>query len=369
MQSARFALTALIALSAPAMALPPKGSVLLNEVVIDSRGSSRSDQEFIEIYAPPGTPLGGLSVITVVAVPVAEQNFAPGTTVRRFDLPPEARTNQRGFYLLANKFTEAGYGVKADLLFDEESRLTNEPQTIALIPTQRAPEKGQLASDTVGDEDVYDAVALRDATNENESIFYFGAPMIGPDQTYLAAGAARVRDGVDTNDISDWILADIDNPPDTYNTPGAPNKQGGEAVVADASNVTPAPSTPAPTPGARPAANASATHQWRYYSPVGLEEAVDQEGTALVYVRSAKFEGCRRFEQTYLLHKDARPLLAGRPTFYLDVSQPGHGRYASMLGVYRVPTLVFRRKGQEPRYLAITDSTPPQEIVAFLKLR
>lgn len=354
-------------------AIPPQGSVVINEVVIDSRGSNLSDQEFIELWAPPGTSLAGLSVITVVAIPVPEQQYEAGTVVRRFDLPSEARTGTSGMYLLANQYAESGYSLKADMPFGADRRLTNEPQTIALLPTELAPEPGQTVSGVLRDSDVFDAVALRDYENRDNSRFFFGAPIIGPDQTFLAAGAVRVRDGVDTDDMSDWVLADIANPPTTYNTPGAPNKQGAQAVVSDASNVTPAPSS---TPPEAPvqvhhaaAVSQASAPKWRYYNPVGVEQAVEEEGSALVYVRSARFVGCKRFEQLYLLHKDAAPLLAGRPTFYLDVNQPGHGRFASMLGVYRVPTMVFRKKGMEPRYLAITESTPPAEIVAFLRMR
>ena len=344
------------------LAVPPKGTVVINEVVIDSRGSSRTDMEFIELHAKPGTNLGGLSVITVVAVPVPEEKLVPGSVVRRFDLPPSAVTNAAGMYLIANRFTAEGYKVRPDLEFGEEQRLTNEPQVILLLPTAIAPEPGSFAPSFVRERDVYDTVGLQDLESAPTARFVFKPPLIGPDQTYLAAGAMRLRDGVDTNDLSDWILADIELPPNCYNTPGRPNRQGGQAVVAQASGVVgtgaTAPTQPASSTGGQ---------KWLSFSSAALEQAVEQNGSALIYVRAGTYPACKRFEQNYLLKKETAAILAGRPTFFLDVNQPGQGRLAQQLGVYRVPTLYFRRKNQPATFLSITPKSNMAEVEAFLR--
>lgn len=269
-------------------AVPPKGTVVINEVVIDSRGSNRSEMEFIELFSTPGTNLVGLSVITVVAIQVAETNLVPGSVVRRFDLPATAFANASGMYLIANRFTADGYGVLPDLEFREDQRLTNEPRVILLLPTAIAPTPGAFAPSSVRERDVYDSIGLRDYNTAATARFVFKPPLIGPDQTFLAAGAMRVRDGVDTNDISDWILADIDLPPNCYNTPGRSNRQGDEAVVAEAGTVKPVAATTQP-------AAATGGQQWLSSTSEGLDQAIEQNGSALIYVRAGTYPACKRF--------------------------------------------------------------------------
>ena len=45
-----------------------------------------------------------------------------------------------------------------------------------------------------------DTVALSDGGTGD--IFFFGAPVIGPDGTFFPAGARRVTDGVDTDTVA-----------------------------------------------------------------------------------------------------------------------------------------------------------------------
>ena len=51
------------------------------------------------------------------------------------------------------------------------------------------------------------------------STFFFGAPVFGPDGTFYPAGVRRIADGVDTDTVADWALADFDL--GTANTPTA----------------------------------------------------------------------------------------------------------------------------------------------------
>ena len=357
----------LIGFSADAVA-QNAGTVFINEVVIDSRGSNLTELEFIELYTPqPGTSLAGLSVISVVGNPVPESQLVPGHVLHSITLPAQARTDARGFYLIANQRAATGYRVAPDLVLAEGTRLTNEPQTFAIVRSSEAPAKGALVTTTTRfPSGVLDAVALNDAKQGN--VFFFNAPFIGPDREYVAAGAARVRDGVHTGDKSDWMLADIDVPPATYNSPKAPNKIGAHVVLADAR--TPVPSGAGGTPVATPApAAAPNAVVWRNYDPFALESALDKEGSVLVYARSATFAGCAEFEKAYLLAAGAQPLLAGRPTFFLNVNLPGNGRLATDIGIYKVPTLAFRRKGGSWEYLVINSEATPEAIVEFLKKR
>jgi len=337
-------------------AQPASGSVLINEVIIDSRGSSVSEKEYIELYSSqPNMSLAGLSIICVEGVPVPSQNLKPGDVIRRWDFPHNARTNQDGFFLIANNIAEKTYKIRPDIRFGYEERLTNEPQTIALIQSQYAPAVGlNVKRVSIPYSAVYDAVALTDVSKDAE--FFFNAPVLGPDQTYLAAGATRTRDGVNTGDISDWALADIEAPPaPTYNTPGAPNKVGNSAVIIDAANVQADESV------------TSAPPQWNVFNPNQVERAIQQAGNSLVYVRSKKYDLCFQFENNYLLHPVAQPLLSGRPLYYMDVTDPGYGRLASQLGVYRVPSLAFKKKNGQWEFLVIRPETTGQDIYKFLQ--
>ncbi|MGF1572811.1 MAG: hypothetical protein ACFCU1_07045 [Sumerlaeia bacterium] len=353
-----------------ALAQPPIGSVVINEVVIDSRGSSMSEKEFIELYSTqPNLSLAGLSVITIVGVSVPSSGINPGQIIRRFDLPATARTNSQGYYLLGNIFTRDSYRVNVDLMFDVNNRLTNEPQTIALVLTSVAPEVDKMVqSSPTLQSGLYDAVALTDASPG--ASFYLGAPVLGPDRTYLAAGAVRVRDGVKTGDKSDWALADIEAPPTpTYNTPGAPNQVGGQAVVIDAPSVrvdveaannavAPVPTTP---PGGQ-----SQSYDWKVYDLNQANASVQSAGSVFVYARSRRYKFCEQFERNVLLHPQAQALMADNPKYFMNVDDPGYGRLASDIGIYRIPMMAFKRRGGEWEYIVITPETTGQEIQAFL---
>jgi hypothetical protein len=286
-------------------------------------------------------------------------------------LPPSARSDERGFYLLANQRAEQGYGVVADFKLAEADRLTNEAQTFAIVRASEAPKRGDsITTSTRFPSGIYDTVAINDAKPNN--VFFFNAPVVGPDGLHLAAGAARLRDGVHTGDKSDWVLADIELPPTCYNTPKAPNKAGAHVVVVDGRTPVPSgagaatPVTPAQTQA--PPADKSQVF-WRNYDPYAVEAAIEAEGSALVYARSSTFSGCVDFERAYLLIPSAQPLLAGRPTFFLNVNLPGNGRFASDMGIYKVPTLAFRRKGGAWEYLVINSDVSPQDIYQFLRKR
>lgn len=106
---------------------------------------------------------------------------------------------------------------------------------------------------------------------------------------------------------------------------------------------------------------------WVLYSPIGAQQAIDSKGKALIYVRSEEFEGSRPFERSYLLHTDVTPILAGKSTFFIDVTRPLGGSHAQALGAYRVPTLVYMEKGKDPELLVITGTTRPSAIYEFLR--
>ncbi|NRA51902.1 MAG: lamin tail domain-containing protein, partial [Phaeodactylibacter sp.] len=65
-----------------------------------------------------------------------------------------------------------------------------------------------------------DVVAVQDVGDPG--IFYFDAPVLGPDGTFFPAGVRRVADGVDTDLASDWAFSDFNNGSDNTPTAGTP---------------------------------------------------------------------------------------------------------------------------------------------------
>ena len=201
--------------------------VLLNEVLVSHTGADTT--EFVELYGVPGTPLSGLSVVFVEG-----DGAAAGLLDRRVDLPSGARLGGNGFYLVGNA-TGLGtnYHVVPDLAALSSDALENGSQTVALVETA---DLGAVGSPVTGDETVRDAVGLTDAGASDR--WFFGAPVVGPDDGFLPGGARRLTDGVDTDMAADWAFADdLLGPSNTptrstpYNAP--PVADCGPAVTTD----------------------------------------------------------------------------------------------------------------------------------------
>ena len=166
--------------------------VLLNEVL---GSTSSTDIEFIELYGQPGAAIGGLSVIVVESDDVASN----GNIDRRIDIPAGTTLGTNGFYLIGNGLVSGQFGVTPNLAIANDF-IENSSYTLALVET------ASITGNTVTDaETVRDAVGLTDG--ETEEFFYFNAPLIGPDDSFIPAGAHRITDGVDTNESADWEMA------------------------------------------------------------------------------------------------------------------------------------------------------------------
>ena len=66
-----------------------------------------------------------------------------------------------------------------------------------------------------GSEVVLDAIGVSDGDATDS--FFFDAPVIGPDGTFLPAGGYRLVDGADTDTTADWGFTSFfnDSPPNT----------------------------------------------------------------------------------------------------------------------------------------------------------
>ena len=109
----------------------------------------------------------------------------------------------------------ANFGVTPDTSIPN-NYLENSSQTVALAET--ASLSGGAGSMVTGSEVVLSSVALNDGGAGD--VFFFGAPVIGPDGSFFPAGARRLVDGVDTGTAADWAISD-------FFLPGANNPVGG----------------------------------------------------------------------------------------------------------------------------------------------
>ncbi|HEX6474990.1 MAG TPA: hypothetical protein VF114_07895, partial [Candidatus Limnocylindria bacterium] len=185
--------------------------VLLNEVLVSHSGTDTT--EFVELYGVPGTPLAGLSLVFVEG-----DGLTAGNVDRRVDFAAGARLGGNGFYLVGN----AGglgtvYHVTPDVAAWPTDSLENGSQTVALVESATL---GPVGTPVTGSESVLDAVGLTDTGASDQ--WYWNAPVVGPDDGFLPAGAHRVTDGVDTDAVADWAFADDQLGPTNTPTPSTP---------------------------------------------------------------------------------------------------------------------------------------------------
>lgn len=184
-----------------------RAQALLNEILANTAGT---DVEYIELIGVPGASVAGLSVVVVEG----ENNSNRGRFTFRHDFTGTDALGSNGFLLIGNARVAASYGVMPDVVVGDNV-LQNGSETFALVQTASL-----TGSGVTGGEVVLDAVAIAGpASSLPDSLFYFGAPVMGPDGTFFPAGARRVVDGVDTDTASDWVIADFDLGP--ANTPTA----------------------------------------------------------------------------------------------------------------------------------------------------
>jgi len=181
---------------------PVRAQVVINEVLQSTTGT---DVEYFELYGPPNASLAGLSFIAVEA-----EGSTVGSIDDRFDFAPGDTLGDNGFYLWGTASVAGVYGVAPNREFPDNT-LENSATTFALVRTASL-----VGGDVSGAEVVLDAVA----TVQSGGTFFFGAPVIGPDGSFLPAGVRRVGDGVDTDSVADWVIADFNLGPGNTPTPG-----------------------------------------------------------------------------------------------------------------------------------------------------
>ena len=189
--------------------------LVINEVLVSTTGA---DSEYFELFGTAGTSLDGLSLIRIEG----EDAGQVGDISFRLDFGADDVIGDNGFFLAANDTAAATYGVVPDVTFS--GSLENGTSTFALVET--ASLTGDVAT---GAEAVLDAVGLLNPDGTEPDVFFYDAPVLGPDGGgFFPAGVKRVEDGVDTDAASDFEFLNFfnDSPPNTP-TPGTSGGSGG----------------------------------------------------------------------------------------------------------------------------------------------
>ncbi|RAP40829.1 hypothetical protein BYZ73_12710 [Rhodovulum viride] len=185
-------------------------ALVINEVLGSTTGT---DVEYVELYGTPGQSLAGLSLIVVESDAQSDN----GHIDARIDFDAGDTLGTNGFFLVGTASVAQVYGVTPDLVIATNT-IENSSYTLALVET------ASLSGTSVtGTETVIDSLGVTDG--EGAGSFAFGAPVVGPDGSFLPAGARRAEDGVDTDSAADFVLADFNLGP--ANTPTAATREVG----------------------------------------------------------------------------------------------------------------------------------------------
>lgn len=184
--------------------------LVINEVLGSTTGA---DVEYIELFGAAGTSLDGLSIIVVEG----DADAPIGSIDARVDLGPDDVIGDNGFFLIGNSLVSGAYNVTPNQDIPSNF-IENSSYTIALVETNSL-----SGTDVSGNEVVLDTVSVTDG--DAGDTFFFNAPVLGPDGTFLPAGVRRITDGVDTDTAADWAFGDFNL--GTDNTPTAGTTSGG----------------------------------------------------------------------------------------------------------------------------------------------
>ncbi len=161
----------------------------INELRVNSSGSSDNTSNFVEIFTEPGTSLDGKTLVVISG------EFAPGQIDLAIDLTG-AVADADGFVLIANADNpelEAGDVAVTDLDF------FNSPATYLIVDNFTGAVGDDLDPGDAGELDitpwdaVLDSVSLVDGDAIEDASY--SETIIGPDGNFLPAGAARSVDG------------------------------------------------------------------------------------------------------------------------------------------------------------------------------
>ena len=157
---------------------------ILWEVVGSTTGS---DVEFIEIQGEPEESLEGLSII-VVESDDDDDGSGLGNIDKRLDLTGQV-VGCNGKFLVGVEAVATQFGVTPNQEMPDNF-VENSSYTIAIVSGLDSSVTN--ATDVPG-ENVLDAVGVQDSSGTNT--FFFGAPVVGPDGSFLPAGFQRLEDG------------------------------------------------------------------------------------------------------------------------------------------------------------------------------
>lgn len=177
---------------------------VLNEIVISTTGS---DPEFFELAGSDGADLSDYHLLAL-----------DGNGEIRLAIALTGNVNTGGYWVAASPEAETRYGITADQSFPDNT-FTNDPRTYLLVETFTGAVNDNLDTDDDGVLDIEPWSAILDglAVIDDSAPLIYADAVIGPDGSFLAAGALRCADL-----SGDWAMHDFNTAPDD-GTPGTAN--------------------------------------------------------------------------------------------------------------------------------------------------
>lgn len=200
--------TLLSALAVLAMTGAANANIVINEVL---GSTSSSDLEFIELYNTTGSSVDISGWYIELWDSDTGAAFGTADAGSPYVIPASTSISAGGFYLLANGLAETGFSVTADFSLPSNA-IENSSYTIILKDAGAS----VIDSIFVNDGDT------GDAANDAGSPLAAGAT-VGPDGTFLPAGAYRTTDGGSTFGILEFGNDNRGTFTPESGTPGATN--------------------------------------------------------------------------------------------------------------------------------------------------
>ncbi len=173
--------------------------VIINEVM--AKADAGEDTEFIELF---GTPLGSLENMSLLVI--EGQTASKGIVDRIYDLSGQS-LDADGYFLLGDTALSPDMALSGGADFENGSEtfvLVENLLGSILVNTDLDTNNDGSAEVPVGT--VIDAVGLVGGSGFPDYAIYFGGSEIGPQVGLFPDGAARIPNGIDTNNAADWVF-------------------------------------------------------------------------------------------------------------------------------------------------------------------
>ncbi len=200
-------------------------SIVINEMQVST---TSNDWEFVELAGPAGADLTGLTLIGVES----DTGSLAGLIDVVISLDGQTIPSD-GYWVGINSYGVTAYGISGDKSIANDS-FENSTATYFLVSGFSAAKNTDLDTNNDGVLDLTPWTSVLDSLNIRDSgttDFNYGAPMFGPDGSYLPSGTFRCPNGTGTFDGNLLNFSIPDGTPGTANPCGPAPEACGDAFT------------------------------------------------------------------------------------------------------------------------------------------